>query len=155
MTLVSITVGDLRFTAQFEEKTAPHTCAAFRARLPFESSLIQARWSGESAWSPLGDLNLGVPIENATSHPSRGDILFYQAAASESEILFPYGSTCFASKVGQLAGNHFLTLISGQEQLTEMGRRVLWEGAQPIRIALLEDVESEAATVKEGVAMQD
>lgn len=136
MTSVVITVGPLRFSARFEEKLAPHTCRAFRARLPFESSLIQARWSGESAWSPLGDLNLGVPIENATSHPSRGDILFYQAAASESEILFPYGSTCFASKVGQLAGNHFMTLTSGLEQLPELGRLVLWEGAQPLRIEL-------------------
>lgn len=143
MTHVSITVGELRFTARFEEKNAPQTCAAFRARLPFESSLIQARWSGESAWSPLGDLNLGVPIENATSHPSRGDILFYQAAASETEILFPYGSTCFASKVGQLAGNHFLTLTSGEDQLAEVGRRVLWEGAQPIRIALIEGTDGD------------
>jgi len=134
MTTVRITVGPLQFLARFEERLAPMTCAAFLARLPFESSLIQARWSGESAWSPLGDLTLGVPLENATSHPSRGDILFYQAAASESEILFPYGSTCFASKVGQLAGNHFLTLTEGLDQLPELGRLVLWEGAQRIRI---------------------
>ena len=77
-------------------------------------------------------------MENATSHPSRGDILFYQAAASESEILFPYGSTHFASKVGQLAGNHMLTLTSGHELLPELGRMVLWEGAQRIRFAFEE-----------------
>lgn len=136
MTSVLITVGPLRFSARFEEQAAPATCAAFRAKLPFESTLLQARWSGESAWAPLGNFDLGVPLENATSHPSRGDILFYQAAASESEILFPYGSTCFASKVGQLAGNHMLTLTSGQEQLPELGRLVLWEGAQKLRIEL-------------------
>ncbi len=138
MSDVQITVGPLTFTARFEEERAPETCAAFRARLPFESDLIQARWSGEAAWSPLGSLYLGVPQENATSHPSRGDLLFYQAAASESEILFPYGSTCFASKVGQLAGNHFLTLTSGVELLAELGRMVLWEGAQRIRIEEIE-----------------
>lgn len=136
MNTIVITVGPLRFTAQFEDDKAPATCAAFRARLPFETDLIQARWSGESAWAPLGDLQLGVPAENATSHPSRGDILFYQAAASESEILFPYGSTRFASKVGQLAGNHMLTLTSGHDLLPELGRRVLWEGAQRIRFEL-------------------
>ena len=135
---VVITVGPLRFSARFEHAKAPQTCAAFAARLPFEGDLIQARWSGESAWSPLGDLQLGVPVENATSHPSRGDILFYQAAASESEILFPYGSTHFASKVGQLAGNHMLTLTSGHELLPELGRMVLWEGAQRIRFAFEE-----------------
>jgi hypothetical protein len=33
-----------------------------------------------------------------------------------------------------LAGNHFATVVSGAEQLPEMGRRVLWEGAQDIEI---------------------
>jgi hypothetical protein len=131
---VTITVGDLRFTARYEETLAPRTCEAFRAILPFASKLIQTRWSGEAAWVPLGDLDLRVPPENATSHPSRGDILFYPLGASETELLFPYGSCSFSSKVGQLAGNHFLTLTSGLEALPELGRRVLWEGAQPLRI---------------------
>jgi Protein of unknown function (DUF3830) len=48
------------------------------------------------------------------------------------EILFPYRATCFASKMGQLAGNHFATIVEGREQLPELGRVVLWEGAQPI-----------------------
>jgi hypothetical protein len=131
---VNITVGELRFRAHFEEIAAPRTCAAFRTLLPFEKQLIQARWSGEAAWVPLGDLRLDLPSENATSHPSRGDILFYPGGASETELLFPYGSTSFASKVGQLAGNHFLTISSGLEHLGELGRLVVWKGAQTIRI---------------------
>ena len=134
MSNVLITVGPLRFMARFEEQAAPRTCAAFGRLLPFENQLIQARWSGEAAWVPMGDFKLDVPAENATSHPSRGDLLFYPAGASETEILFPYGSACFSSKVGQLAGNHFLTVIEGQELLFELGRLVLWKGAQPIRI---------------------
>jgi hypothetical protein len=133
---VVITVGSLHFTARFEETLAPRTCAALRALMPFEHKLVQARWSGEAAWVPLGDLRVDVPVENATSHPSRGDILLYPGSLSETELLFPYGSTCFASKLGQLAGNHVLTIVDGREQLVELGRRVLWEGAQPIRIAL-------------------
>jgi len=129
---VRITVGDLTFVARWEEDAAPKTCAAFRARLPFKNKLIQARWSGESAWIPLGDLNLGIGFENQTSYPSRGDLLLYPGGFSETEILFPYGSTCFASKMGQLAGNHFLTIVEGQAQLKELGRRVVWEGAQDI-----------------------
>ena len=80
----------------------------------------------------MGDFNLGVAFENHTSHPSRGDILFYPGGFSETEILFPYGSASFSSKVGQLAGNHFLTVVEGREHLKEMGRLVLWEGAQGI-----------------------
>ena len=29
-------------------------------------------------------------------------------------------------------GNHFLTMIEGKEQLKDLGRLVLWEGAQDI-----------------------
>jgi hypothetical protein len=47
--------------------------------------------------------------------------------------LLAYGGVRFASKMGQLAGNHFITLTSGQEKLPEIGRRALWDGAQAIR----------------------
>ena len=39
----------------------------------------------------------------------------------------------FASKAGQLAGNHFLTITEGLENLHPLGRLTLLEGAQPIR----------------------
>ena len=137
MTMLRITVGPFVYKAQMEEADAPQTCAAFRKLLPYKQKIIHCRWSGESCWIPLGDFNLGVGFENHTCHPSRGDILFYPGGMSETEILFPYGSASFASKVGPLAGNHFLTLIEGREQLKEMGRLVLWQGAQNI---LFEDI---------------
>lgn len=126
----------LRFTARLERAAAPRTCAAFESALPFMSKLVQARWSGEAAWIPLGERSFGVPFENATSHPAPGQILLYPGGYSETEILFPYGSTMFASKLGQLAGNHFLTIVDGVERLPELGRLVLWQGAQDIRITL-------------------
>ena len=133
MKLLRITVGGtFIYTARLEEELAPETCAAFEKLLPYRQKIIHARWSGEACWIPLGEFQLGVGFENHTSHPSRGDILFYPGGYSETEILFPYGSACFASKVGQLAGNHFLTLLEGHEQLATMGRTVLWQGAQDI-----------------------
>jgi len=131
---VRITVGDLVFMARWEDGAAPRTCAAFRALLPFRNQLVQARWSGEAAWVPLGDLHTGIGAENATSYPAPGDILLYPGGYSETEILFPYGATCFASKLGQLAGNHMLTVTEGRDRLRELGRRVLYEGAQDIFI---------------------
>ena len=133
-TTLRITVGDVSFAARMEMEAAPATCAAFARLLPFEQQLIQARWSGESAWIPLGDLDVGLGVENATSYPAPGEILLYPGGYSETEILFPYGATCFASKLGQLAGNHFLTIVEGREQLGELGRRIVWVGAQEIRV---------------------
>ena len=52
---------------------------------------------------------------------------------SETETLLAYGSCAFASKMGQFAGNHFLTIVRGKEQLATLGKRVLWESAQDIR----------------------
>lgn len=128
-------MGPLTFTARLEERAAPQTCAAIRRLLPLTSKIVQARWSGESAWIPLGDLETGVGHENHTSHPAPGEILLYPGGLSETEILFPYGATLFASKLGQLAGNHFATVEGGREQLPELGRLVLWQGAQDIVIA--------------------
>ncbi len=133
MNTVRISVGQFSYIARFEEALAPQSCAAFQQLLPFANQIIQARWSGEAAWIPLGDFQVGVGFENHTSHPAPGHLLLYPGGFSETEILFPYGGTLFASKMGQLAGNHFLTIIEGQEQLAEMGRVILWEGAQPIR----------------------
>ena len=130
--MVRISVGSLRFGARLHQEAAPKTCAAFHRLLPLRGKLIQARWSGEAAWVPLGSLDTGLTYENHTSYPGAGQLLLYPGGISETEILFPYGSCCFASKAGQLAGNHFATIDEGKEQLAELGRRILWEGAQDI-----------------------
>ena len=132
--MLKIVAGEFEFEARLEEEAAPKTVAALRKLLPLESQLVQARWSGEAAWVPMGfELDLGIGPENANSYPAAGELLLYPGGVSEVEILFPYGATCFASKTGQLAGNHFATVQLGQERLVELGRRVLWEGAQGVR----------------------
>jgi len=130
--LIKIDVAGLCFTAHMESEKALATCKAFAVQLPFRSKLIQCRWSGESDWIPLGDFRWGVGYENHTSHPWPGQILFYPGGISEAEILIPYGACSFSSRVGQLAGNHFMTITEGIEQLPVLGEKVLWEGAQDI-----------------------
>lgn len=130
--LIRITVAErFKFAARLEQG-APKTGAAFLRRLPWRQRLIHARWSGEACWIPLGDFDLGVGPENSTSHPSPGEILWYPGGASETELLLTYGDALFSSRVGQLAGNHFMTIIEGTEQLPALGRMVLYEGAQDI-----------------------
>lgn len=129
---VLLRIGNLTFKARLEEAEAPQTCAAFRELLPLRKPILHARWSGEAGWIPLGKFALNSGYENHTSHPSPGQILLYAFGLSEPEILIPYGSCAFSSRVGQLAGNHFLTIVSGSEQLKEFGRLVLWDGAQDV-----------------------
>jgi Protein of unknown function (DUF3830) len=122
------------FEARFETAAAPKTVAVFRKLLPYVNKVIHVRWSGEGVWIPLGDLDLGLTYENHTSYPAPGQMVVYPGGISETEILLAYGSVNFASKMGQLAGNHFITITSGLDQLAALGRAVLWEGAKSIRI---------------------
>jgi Protein of unknown function (DUF3830) len=134
---IRITVGPFAFTARFERAVAPRTCAKFASMLPYRERLIHVRWSGEACWIPLGDLDLGLGYENATSYPAPGQLLLHPGGISETEILLAYGSVRFASKVGQLAGNHFLTIVAGTDHLPELGRLALWHGAQLIEFEVL------------------
>ena len=130
-------MGDARFSARWEPH-APLTREALRPWLPIRSKLIHCKWSGESTWIPFGEERPDVGYENHTQHPAPGDLLIFTGEISECEILFPYGACSFNSRVGQLAGNHFATLIPDEgwlDRLREVGRRVLWEGAQEIEIS--------------------
>jgi len=133
--MLEITAGSLSFAARLERVNAPQTVAAFQRLLPLESRIIHVRWSGEAGWIPFGDLDLGLVSENATCYPLPGEMLLYPGGVSETEILLSYGYVSFASKAGQLAGNHFATIVEGNENLRALGTRLLWEGAQRIVIA--------------------
>lgn len=140
MTTLKITAGGYEFLAE-THPDAPQTVAAFLSLLPYTQKFIHVRWSGEGCWVPMGDYQLlldDAPIgfENHTSHPSVGDILFYPGPYSETEIIMAYGACSFSSKLGQLAGNHFLTITQGQENLRALGVKTLWEGAQDVRFEL-------------------
>ena len=132
MTTLIINAGPFEFEGELEEANAPKTCAKFKSLLPYKERIIHVRWSGEGCWIPLGDLDLGLGYENHTSYPAPGEFILYPGGISETEILLAYGGVHFASKMGQLAGNHFLTITKGRENLMALGKMTLWEGAQDI-----------------------
>lgn len=134
MTKLIVSAGDFRFDAKFEEDDAPKTVAAFKKHMPYVSQVVHVRWSGEGVWIPLGDTDFGVGYENHTTYPAPGQIILYPGGISETEILLAYGSVNFACKMGQLAGNHFITLTSGLDNLKKMGNSVLWGGAHDLRV---------------------
>lgn len=132
MNTITVMIGDERFEARFQDELAPNTCARFRALLPWSQRIIHVRWSGEGCWIPLGDLDLGVGHENATSRPRPGEFIFCPGGKSETEILLAYGGVRFASKAGQLAGNPFLIIAEKLDRLAKIGREILWSGAREI-----------------------
>jgi hypothetical protein len=138
MTKIKITAGPYTFYGKLEEDLAPKTCAVFKTLLPYKERIIHVRWSGEACWIPLGDLDLGLGFENNTSHPAPGQVIVYPGGVSETEFLIAYGGVCFASKAGQLSGNHFLTITEGLENIVALGKLTLWEGAQEIQFELAE-----------------
>lgn len=132
MTDIRITAGPFTFAARLEQALAPLTCERFAALLPYRERIIHVRWSGEACWIPLGSRDFGVGYENPTSYPAPGQILLHPGGVSETEILLAYGAVRFASKIGQLAGNHFLTIVEGLDRLRPLGELTLWHGAQEI-----------------------
>jgi len=131
---IKITIGKFEFNAKMHLDEAPETCRLLLEKMPIKGKVTQARWSGEAAWLQMDPYGIEAPQENATSYPGPGQILYYPGGVSEKEILITYGSACFASKFGLLPGNHFATVIEGNELLEIMGEKVLWDGAQSIRI---------------------
>ena len=136
--LVTVSVGGLVFTAAPNFTACPETATAFIKAVPQlgRHLLIQARWSGEAGWAPLGNFSLNTTVESGTSLPAPGQLLFYPHGISETEILFPFGVARFGSKFGPLIGSPFLTIVQGQEQYLEMARRLEYDGAQELFFGL-------------------
>ncbi len=129
---MTMTVGPFTFSLRLEAASR-RTIATVESMLPLKTKMIHVRWSGEAGWMPMGDeIDLDLGPENATSYPHPGELVLYPGGVSETELLLGYGYVNFASKAGQLAGNHFATVETGAEHLPELGRLLLWEGAQDV-----------------------
>ena len=135
--LLKISAGPFVFEGRLETELAPQTCAAMVRLLPYRQKLVHVRWSGEGVWVPLGDMHFDLKYENHTSYPAPGQMILYPGGISECEILLANGSVHFSSKLGQLAGTHFITLTSNLDQLQALGKTVLWSGAQDLLIEMV------------------
>jgi hypothetical protein len=134
---IRMTIGGEIFHAGLRYDLAPRSCDRLVSLLPYQGSLIHARWSGQSCWSPLASVwPVGERLapENAIAYPSRGEILLYGGELSEPELLIPYGPSHFASMAGPLAGNPVLLIEDRLARLAELGNQILWRGAVDLLI---------------------
>ena len=141
MGTLQIGVGDLHFSARWEP-AAPQHHRGDPADLPIASKLIHCRWLGRVDVDPLRRLSTGHRLREPHVPPVPGMLAMYPGGISECEIFFPYGACTTSSKVGQLAAHHFASIVPDEGWGTTCAKWVgaaLWEGAQPIRIAELDD----------------
>jgi hypothetical protein len=138
---IALEIGERRFSGQLEMAAAPKSVAWLSAQLPIKGMALHARWSGEAAWMPL-EHQVALEEENAVTHPHPGQILLYAGPKSVPELLIPYGFCVFASRAGSLAGNHVITLEDDFSGLSSLGQALLYKGAQPLRLRLVDESES-------------
>ena len=134
--MLEIDAAGFRFLARWEEELRAGDGGGLQADAPDRGPDHPLPLERRVELDPVGRprARASAPrTRRATRCP--GEIALYPGGVSETELLFPYGYCCFASKAGQLAANHFATLVEGQENLRELGRLTLWEGAQPIRFS--------------------
>ena len=109
------------------------TVAAFRRLLPLESTDHPRPLERRGRLDPVGRPRpRHRPRERDVLPDPRRARSSIPGGVSETELLLPVRLRRFASKAGALAGNHFATIVEGNEHLRELGRRCLWEGAQEI-----------------------
>ena len=121
------------FRARFEEADAPATVAAFRAILPVRGPDHPLPLERRVELDPVGRPRARHRRrERDLLSGARASSCSIPGGISETELLFPYGHCAFGSKAGPLAGNHFATVVEGLENLPELGRLTLWQGAQEI-----------------------
>jgi len=139
MKRIKIASGQYTWVARLEESIAPQTCAWFLQKLPYKAHFLQGRWSGNAAFIRLGVSGANVPWEKATTYPQNGQMVMYPGDAVQGggEIYMPYGANAFACEYGKIAGNPFLTIIEGQESLSQYGELVHAQGAQAVLFELI------------------
>ena len=133
MGTLRIEVGDLHFSARWEA-AAPQTIEAIRRMLPIESKLIHCRWTGESTWIPYGDFRPGHRLREPHVAPGARACWRCTRAASASARSSSRTAACTtSSKVGQLAANHFASVVPRRRLAgpTARGRPALPLGRRP------------------------
>ena len=141
MTRVRIISKEFSFIAIVEEEKSPLTSKWLLGLLPWEAEMLHVSWSGSACFVQLEDLAHDLPFESPIRIPSKGEIIVYPGNIPNlqmgGEFFLSWGPCSIATQLGHLMGNHVLTIVEGKENLEAFGRRVHYEGIQPIRVELI------------------
>lgn len=135
--------------ARLHDEAAPLTCAAVWAHLPYEGQGGHALQSGTNAAFHF-DPSIALPVENATCHLQKGDVVFihYEPGTRHnhprgvSEVVWCYDRYNLATTPGRLnpvLANVFAELVGDYRAFAEMSLSLFTEGKKPIRVTTFED----------------
>lgn len=113
------------FEVILNEKDAPETCKGFLENLPYQSSVLQARYAGEEFFFKMP---IKVGLENNVM-PEVGDIAF-NADPNWRAVCMYYGSETRVRSPFNLFGK----LKGDLNELKKIGERVWTEGKEYITI---------------------
>lgn len=134
------------FVADLFEEAAPRTCLIIRDKLPFSYRFHQSIVSGQAVVALPQDLT--IPRENQMVAPTPPGTLAFlvrdEVVLVPDEIYIAYGlfiSRGLTLDVKQPV-NVFGRIRTGLEELRQVGRRILMEGAETVRFSLEEETSS-------------
>lgn len=131
--------------ARLDDARAPVTCRILWERVfPIEGDCLAARQSGTQA-GVLFDPGITVPVENATCHLMKGDVVFIHYNANErhgnpapvSEVVWcydRYNGALAPGKQQPIVGNVFAEMLPGAEPFYAMTARLFTHGPMRVRI---------------------
>ena len=148
----------VRAVARLLDEDAPDVCAAMWAALeiPIEDEVTHAQASGQEVMLNLPAVNrrfdpTRVPTQNATIHPSPGDILwtylppFYMKAYRDGlwDFIVAYGQCVLTSReVGPLISSRWAHIDDGLEAFAAECERAFTEGRRRFRVRRLERLDA-------------
>jgi hypothetical protein len=135
--------------ARMDFDRAPATCRTVWDLLPYEGTGGHALQSGTNAAFHF-DPSVTVPVENATCHLQRGDVVFihynprerYDNPRGVSEVVWCYDRYNLATAPGKLhsvVGNVFAELQAPFAEFQAMSARIFTEGRKRLRVTKVED----------------
>jgi hypothetical protein len=131
------------FTARLLEEDAPKTCRVFKESLPFEYRFWHSMVSGQAIVTIPRDINMVRENQRVLGIPP-GTISFLvedKPVRVPDEIYISYG-VYFISRGSKLdikqPVNVFAQIEHDLDKLTEIGKRILMEGAETVRFSLEE-----------------
>jgi hypothetical protein len=132
------------FTAVLLEDQAPKTCTAILSRLPLTYRFHQSIVSGQAIVTLPSDLTVEEENQRTVGVPA-GSLCFLVKDPPRNvpdEIYISYGPY-FVSRCStidfQQPVNVFGLIESGQDELLDIGKRILMEGAEYVTFSLLQE----------------